>query len=72
MSNKIGLLSVSLLMGLFLVSCNGEQVAQNQTQVTSTGADYQITVPTDCNLAMRAAERLQSCIGKTSGQTPKI
>ena len=70
MANKLGLLSASLLIGLFLVSCNGEQL--NEAGPASGESEYLIAVPTDCNLAMRAAERLQAYIGKTSGQTPKI
>src|SRR3989339_1358043 len=70
MANKLGLLSASLLIGLFLVSCNGEQL--NEAGPASGESEYLIAVPTDCNLAMRAAERLQSYIGKTSSQTPKI
>ena len=70
MSNKTGLLSAVLLTGLFLVSCNGEQL--NEAGLASGGSEYLIAVPTDCNLAMRAAERLQAYIGKTSDQTPKI
>ena len=70
MANKI--VSFSVLVGLFLASCNAAKLPQSEAQATSDDSAYQITVPADCNLVIRAAERLQSYIGKTSGQTPKI
>jgi len=70
MSHKILLPSILLIIGLFSASCNAEQLSQ--TDRSPTSSEYIITVSTDSVLSMRAAERLQSYIGKICGRTPKV